>query len=810
MKFTIGWLKDYLDTDASLDQIVDTLTAVGLEVEEVTDVGADLAAVRTAKVIDAQPHPDADKLRLCKVMAHNDDGSTQEVQVVCGAPNARAGMIAAFAPVGTYLPTIDLTLTKAKIRGVESFGMMCSERELGFGEDHDGIIDLPEGTPLGAPIADIYGKNDPMIEIAITPNRPDCLGVYGIARDLAAAGLGTLKPMTAPVISATIDDKAAIVAPADQGGLSACPVFAGRIVKNVKNGDSPDWLKSRLTAIGLRPISALVDITNYISYSYGRPLHVYDLSKVSGAIGARLAKMGESFTALDEVTYELSDADCVIADEAGVLGLGGIMGGLDSGCTETTIDVLIESAWFDPITIAHSGRAHNILSDARYRFERGVDPQSVVPGLDIATQMILDACGGAAGPMTVAGEVPNHERNLSMPIARINALAGIDVAADETIGILDALGFAPTVDGGTVSVTVPNWRPDVDGTADLVEEVVRIVGLDNLQAVDLPPVSGGAGKATSLLQDRRRWVRRSLANQGLHEAVTYSFMDEAHAKLFDGGNRKVQLVNPISTELGTMRPSILPNLINAAARNVARGQDVIRLFEVGPQYAGDLPDDQQMVAAALRRGTAADRNMHDAARPVDLFDAKADAIAALRDAGAPVDTAQVVADAPSWYHPGRSGTIRLGPKVVLAHFGELHPKILKALDLKGPAVAAEIFIDAIPQPKAKKGKPVSKSKGAVDMAQLLPVHRDFAFELDSTVAADAVLRAAKGADKALITGARVFDLYEGEHMTDGRKSLAITVTLQPRDKTLTDKDIEAVSDKIIAAVAKATGGTLRG
>ncbi len=809
MKFTLGWLKDYLDTDASLDQIVETLTAVGLEVEEVVDTGAALAAVRTAKVIDAQPHPDADKLRLCKMLAHI-DGTEQEIQVVCGAPNARAGMIAAFAPVGTYLPAIDLTLTKAKIRGVESFGMMCSERELGFGEDHDGIIDLPEGTELGVPIADIYGKNDPMIEIAITPNRPDCLGVYGIARDLAAAGLGTLKPLTVPAINETTSDKANIVAPTDQAGLAACPVFAGRIVKNVKNAESPDWLKNRLTAIGLRPISALVDITNYISYSHGRPLHVYDLSKVTGAIGARLAKAGESFTALDEETYELTETDCVIADEAGVLGLGGIMGGLDSGCTEATTDVLIESAWFDPISIAHSGRAHNILSDARYRFERGVDPQSVIPGLDLATQMVVELCGGDAGPMTVAGDVPNHERPLSMPIARINGLAGIAVAEDKAVAILAALGFAPTLKDGTVSVTVPNWRPDVEGTADLVEEVVRIVGLDNLEAVDLPPIAGGAGKATSLTQDRRRWARRALASQGLHEAVTYSFMDETHAKLFDGGNRKVQLVNPISVELGTMRPSILPNLINAAARNVARGQDVIRMFEVGPQYAGDLPDDQQMVAAALRRGPAQDRNMHEAARPVDLFDAKADAIAALRDAGAPVDTAQVVADAPGWYHPGRSGTIRLGPKVVLAHFGELHPKILKALDLKGPAVAAEIFIDAIPQPKVKKGKLVSKSKGAVDMAQLLPVTRDFAFELDRGVEADAVLRAAKGADKALITGARVFDLYEGEHMAEGRKSLAITVTLQPRDKTLTDKDIEAVSDKIIAAIAKATGGTLRG
>ncbi len=800
MKFTLSWLKDHLDTKADLKTILDALTDIGLEVEGVRDPAAEMALFRVADVLEAQPHPDADKLRVCKVRAITQEGE-EELQVVCGAPNARAGMKAVFAPVGSYLPAVDLTLTKAKIRGVESFGMLASERELGLSDEHDGIIDLPADTPFGTPAAEIFGLDDPVIEIAITPNRPDCLGVRGIARDLAARGLGTLKADPVKPVKAAHDEARVITTDA----AAACPVFAGRLVTGVKNGESPDWLKKRLEAIGLRPISALVDITNYISYDRGRPLHVYDADTLTGAVSARLAKAGERFTALDEKDYELTPEDCVIADEAGVLGLGGVMGGLASGSTETTQNVLIESAWFEPVRIAMTGRHHQIESDARYRFERGVDPQSVLPGLEQATQMVLELCGGVPGPVTVGGDVPNPAMTISFRTDRVQELTGMVLTETRIADILRALGFGVELAGeGRLTVQVPSWRPDIHGTADLVEEVARIEGLDRIPATPLPVSSKTRTKITTPSQDRRRWARRALASRGLHEAVTWSFMAIDHAKLFGGDNGAIRLVNPISSELDTMRPSIIANLAQAAGRNVARGTDDIGLFEVGPQFQGDQPADQQIVAALVRRGTTGGRHWSGSMRPVDWADVKADALAVLDEAGASVGSVQITADAPGWYHPGRSGAITLGPKRILAHFGELHPAVLKALDIKGSMMAAEIYLDAVPDPKQKP----TKSKGALDASDFQPVWRDFAFVVDQSVEAGKLLKAIAGADKALITDTVVFDVYQGPGLEETEKSVAIAVRMQA-GKTLTDQEIEAAMDKIVKAAEKSAGARLR-
>lgn len=805
MKFTLSWLKDHLETTATLEEILSALDNIGLEVEEVEDPAAAMAHFRVAEILEAEPHPDADKLRLCKVRGLDIEGNEGEHQVVCGAPNAKAGLRGIFAPVGAYLPAIDLTLKKAKIRGVESHGMMVSEREMGFSDEHDGIIELEGDYPIGTGVAEVFGLNDPVIEIAITPNRPDCLGVRGIARDLAARGLGTLKADPLKKVEAANDTKVEIGLKFDADSADACPVFAGRQVSGVTNGASPDWLQKRLKAIGLRPISALVDITNYISYDRGRPLHVYDAAKVKGGLHARLAVKGEELLALDGETYKLTGDECVIADDAGVVGLGGVMGGEESGSTETTQDVIIESAYFDPIRTAMTGRVHNILSDARYRFERGVDPAFVEAGLELATQMVLDICGGTAGPVTVAGAEPHRNFTVDFPVSEVKRLTGLDLTADRITEILTALEFGVSGSGDVLQVAVPEWRPDVEGTADLVEEVARIHGLDNITPLALPMEGVTRGAILTPLQNCVRKARRALAARGAHEAVTYSFMWSEHAKAFGGGNSQTTLVNPISSELDTMRPAILPNLVLAAGRNAARGFDDVALFEVGPQYEGDEAGDQRTVACVMRRGQATPRNLHGQARAVDVFDAKADLLAILAEAGGPAASAQVVADAPSWYHPGRSGTIQLGPKVILGHFGELHPATLKALDVTGPIVAAELYLDAIPTPKKKGGK----SKGAVHASQLQPVRRDFAFVMAGDVPAAQVVRAAAGADKGLISDVTVFDQYAGKNVDEGQKSLAIEVTLQPQDKTMTDKEIDAVSQKIIAAVEKASGGKLR-
>ncbi len=801
MKFTLNWLKDHLETDESLDTITEKLTQVGLEIEDVQNLAETLAIFKVAEVLEAKKHPDADKLKVCRVKT-----AEGEVQVVCGAPNAKTGMKAVFAPSGSTIPGSGLVLKPTKIRGVESNGMLVSEREMGLSEEHDGIIDLGNtGAAVGTPMAEVLGLNDPMIEIAITPNRPDCLGVSGVARDLAAAGLGTAKTEKPDAIKGSFPCPVPIDLKFAKGTEDACPVFAGRVIKGVKNGPSPDWMQQRLRAIGLRPINALVDITNYISYDRGRPLHVYDADKIKGTIHARLSDTGETLEALDGKTYELDDSVCVIADDSGVVGLGGVMGGESTGSTEETTTVFVESAYFDPIRTATTGRKLGIISDARYRFERGVDPAFVEDGLELATRLIMDLCGGEPSEVIVAGKEPVTEKIIAFDPAEVQRLTGLALEDKRITDILTALGFAVSGKAPKLSVSVPSWRPDIDGKADLVEEVVRIHGLDHVPSTPLPRGVAVAKPVLTNRQNRLRLAKRALAARGLYESVTWSFVSDEQAALFRGpDDRKVKLANPIASDLDTMRPSLLPGLIAALGRNIDRGFGRLGLFEAGPQYAGDAPDDQTRAVSGIRRGEAP-RTWSGDGHGADVFDAKADALAALEAAGAPVDSLQVFPESASWYHPGRSGSLRLGPKTVLALFGEVHPRVLDAMDVKGPVAAFEVFPDRIPEPKAKAGR----TRPPLDASNLMAVERDFAFILDADVAADTLVRAAKGAEKKLIADVRVFDLYEGKGIEEGKKSLAIEVTLQPRDKTLTDEEIDAVSSKIVAQVQKATGGDLR-
>lgn len=811
MKFTLSWLKDHLDTEASLDEILTTLSAIGLEVEGVEDPASKLGAFKVARIVEAKKHPNADKLQIVQVEVEK---GKPLYEVVCGAPNARAGMVAVFAPIGTYVPGLDVTLVEKPVRGVVSNGMMCSGAELELDEDSEGILDLPAdwAERVGEAYIDVAGLNDPVIDVSLTPNRPDCTGVRGIARDLAAAGLGKLKPE--PKLGDVEGDYACPVdIKLEFSGETkdACPVFAGRYVKGVKNGPSPAWLQNRLRAVGLRPINALVDVTNYISQDRGRPLHVYDADKLTGPVRARLGKEGEKFLGLDGKEHAVDDTMCVIADDSGALGLGGVIGGEDSGSTEATRNVLIESAYFDPQRTATTGRKTGLVTDARYRFERGVDPAFVEPGLDLATDMIVKLVGGKPSKAKVAGKAPIERRVIAFDFARIEKLTGLKLKDAEVKGILEKLGCTLDAKGKTMKVTVPTWRPDIHGPADLVEEVVRIAGLDRVPSTPLPRIAGVALPVLTDRQRRVRRVRRSLAARGLVEAVTWSFIPKAEAEIFDGGADALELANPISTEMSSMRPSLLPGLLTAAQRNHNRGFADVALFEVGQAYRGDRPEDQYMAAAGVRSGTAVltggGRHWDGAAPQVGVFDAKADVAAALASLGFDPARAQVTRDCPDWYHPGRSGTLRLGPKVVLAHFGEVHPATLKALDVAGPVAAFEIFLDALPPEKKKSGR----AKPPLQAADLLPVRRDFAFVLDADVAAGDVLRAAQGADKALIQSVSVFDLFADGALSDaGKKSLAIEVTLQPASETLTDKDIEAVADKIVAAVKKATGGEIRG
>lgn len=804
MKFTLSWLKDHLDTDASLDEIVEALTMVGLEVEEVSDPAAPLKPFVVAKIVTADKHPNADKLKLLSV-----DAGKGPVQVVCGAPNARAGLVGVFALPGVVIPATGAVLEVGTIRGVESRGMMCSERELQLSDEHNGIIELPADAPIGLSFADYRGGADPVIDIAITPNRPDCLGVRGVARDLAARGLGKLKPD--PLTP--VPGKFASPVPIElrfEGDSSPCPVFAGRVVRGVKNGPSPKWMQDRLKAIGLRPRSALVDITNYITYDRGRPLHVYDADKLSGTIHARLGRTGESLLALDGKTYEVDDSICVIADDATVLGLAGVMGGETSSSTDDTTSVLIESAFFDANRTARTGRRLGINSDARYRFERGIDPAFCVGGLELATAMVLEFCGGEASDVIVAGKEPIPNKLLDLPLAEVKRLSGLDLAADVITGTLTKLGFSVSGSGDTRSVAVPSWRPDVYGKADLVEEVVRIVGLDQVKATPLPRLASVSAKVLTPLQVRTRRAKRALAARGLVEAVTWSFLAKPVAVLFGGGGPELELANPISADMSDMRPSLIPGLVAAVKRNNDRGMADLALFEVGQVFAGDRPQDQTIVATAVREGAinleGAGRHWAGSAEPVSVFDAKADALALLDALGVDVSRVQIVRNAPSWFHPGRSGTIQLGPQTVLGHFGELHPAVIEALGAEGTIVAAEITLDRIPVAKQKAGR----SKPALTLSAFMPVSRDFAFVVDDGVEVGKIIKAVQGADKKLIGGVEVFDIYKGEHVAAGQKSVAIAVTLNPADRTLTDEDIDKVSKAIIAAVTKATGASLRG
>jgi phenylalanyl-tRNA synthetase beta chain len=805
MKFTLSWLRDHLETEATLEQIAEALTDLGLEVEEVSDPAQSLGAFRIARVIEAAQHPDADRLRLCRVETwpNGPDGAPEEVQVVCGAPNARTGMRAVFAPVGTHVPGTGVDLKPGVIRGQASNGMLCSERELMLSDAHDGIIDLPDDAPLGLRFIDYAGLNDPVIDIAITPNRPDALGVRGIARDLAARGLGVLKPLAPAAVQGSFPCPISVTI-APELKEKGCPIFAGRVIRGVKNGPSPDWLQKRLRAIGLRPISALVDITNFFTFDQNRPLHVFDADKVQGGLHIHPAKGGEELLALDGKTYILHPGQMLISDDHQPESLAGIMGGEVSGCTDETVNVFLESAYWDPITIATTGRALKINSDARYRFERGVDPAFTLEGLDMAARMVVELCGGEVSDMAVDGAIPDTARSYRFDPLRTRALVGMDIPEAAQRATLEALGFALTGD----QAQPPSWRPDILGEADLVEEIARIASLTKLEGKPLArPMPGVSRPILTPLQTRERAARRMLAGLGYNECVSYSFIDAASATAFGGGQDALRLENPISSEMTHMRPDLLPGLLQAAARNQARGSADLALFEVGPAFSGGEPGEQHIQAAGILVGATAPRDPYGSRRAVDLYDAKADAEAVLAAIGAP-SKFQITRNLPGWFHPGRAGVICLGPKLPMAVFGELHPKIVKAYDLKGPVVGFTVLVENPPYPKARK-----TTRQPLVTSALQSVERDFAFILDAQVEALNIVNAAAGADKALITGVQVFDEFTGPKAAaqfgEGRKSVAISVRLQPVERSLTEEDLDAISRKIVEKVEKATGGTLR-
>ena len=799
MLFTLSWLKEHLETDSSVEEITDRLSMLGLEVDGVDDRGEALAPFVIGYVKEAKQHPNADRLQLCVV----DTGNGEE-QVVCGAPNARAGMKGVFAPSGSYIPGSDMTLKPSKIRGEDSNGMLCSEREMGLSDDHEGIIELPEDAPVGEKWAKWTGIDDAVIDIALTPNRGDCASVRGIARDLAAAGLGKLKPLDTTKVAGSFESSIKWQRNFSSDKSDACPLVVGRTFCNVTNGESPKWLQDRLRAIGLRPISALVDITNWSTFDLGRPLHVFDADKVKGDLTMRFAKPGEKLEALDEREYILDDGMIIIADDNGPQGIGGVMGAMVSGCSETTTNAFLEVALFDPVRIAETGRKLGIVSDARYRFERGIDPTSTEWGTEIASRMILDICGGEASELTIAGEMPKWQKSQTLRIERVMSLGGIDVPVTKQEKTLSVLGFKPKVDQDKLRCEVPPWRPDIEGEADLVEEVLRIYGYDNIPALPLLNDAVVPNPVRNKEQERVEVVRRVLATKGLVEAVTYSFLDAKTAALFGDVPDTLRLVNPISSDLDTMRPSVLPNLLAAIARNQARGVENSALFEVGPQYTDDTPEGQATVAAGARAGQTGPRSWALVAEAVDAFHAKADVLTALFAVGAPVDKLQVSTDAPGWYHPGRSGCLMLGPNV-LGQFGELHPRVAAATDVGGPISVFEIFIDRIPPQKSKGGA----AKPLLTLSAFQPVRRDFAFIVDENVASGDVLRAIRMVDRALITAVELFDVYRGKGVKEGKKSLALSVTLQPLTVTMTEKKIDAVAEKIVANVTKKTGGTLR-
>jgi len=789
MKFTLSWLKEHLDTTATVQEVVDAMTMAGLEVEHVEDPGKKLAAFTVAKIVEAVQHPNADKLRVCQV-----DTKDGRLEIVCGAPNARAGLTTIYAPIGAYVPGSGVTLEARPVRGVVSNGMLCSAKELEIAEESDGIVELSDDLAVGASAVEAFGL-EAAIDFEVTPNRPDWLGVRGIARDLAAAGVGTLKADPVTPNAGSFPCPIEVRVDGD-----ACPVFGGRLIKGVKNGPSPAWLQQRLTSVGLRPINALVDVTNLISYDRCRPLHVYDANKMTGSvIEARLGRKGEKVEALDGETYDVDGEVCVISDGSGAIGLGGVMGGESTKVLDDTVDVFVECAWFDPIRTAQTGRGLGIISDAQYRFARGVDPESVVPGLEQATQLILELCGGEPSEIRVSGKAPAPPAAFAFDRSYVKKLSGLDVSHARIDEILTKLGF--TVDGD--AVTPPSWRRDVEGKADLVEEVARIEGFDALPVEPLPEVARQPGGALTTRQRRMRDARRQMAARGYAEAVTWSFMRREWAAMFGGGDAKLVLTNPIAADLSTMRPTALGNLVDAAARNAKRGFADAALFEVGPNFKGDQPADQWTAVTAL---LAPHSPKHWAKADGDpLFALKADLLALLDELGAP--TLQVVQgqNAP-WWHPGRSARLQLGPKVVVAEFGELHPNVLKAIDADGPMLAFEVSLDAIPEPK-KKGV---KTKAALELSPLMPLKRDFAFLVAADTPAGDLVRPILGADKALIADARVFDVYAGQGVPEGMKSVAVEVVVQPREKTLTDGEIEGLSTRVVAAAEKAVGAKLRG
>ena len=797
MKFTLSWLKDHLDTKADVQDIADKLTGIGLEVESIEDAGARLKDFTVAEIVSAEKHPNADRLRLCMV----NSGDTDPLQIVCGAPNARAGIKVVLARPGMVIPASGEALKVGSIRGVESRGMMCSARELLLGEDHDGIIELPADSKVGAPAAAALGLTDPVIDVSITPNRGDAASVFGVARDLAAAELGTLRTKKVEPVAGKFTSPKRITLDFTPENKTACPLFAGRLIRNVKNGPSPKWVQDRLKAVGMKSISALVDATNLIAQDRGRPLHVFDADKLTGNLHARMAKEGEQVLALDDKSYALDSETVVIADDKTAQGIAGVMGGMESGCSLETTNVFIESAWFEPTRVARAGRKLGIVSDARYRFERGVDPQFVLPGLELCTHLILEWCGGEPSEVVIAGELPSPHKHINFDPSLVETLGGMAVGTDESIRILSRLGFTVIEHGDILHVTPPSYRRDIDGAADLVEEIVRIHGLSGVASTPLERDRAVAKPVLTSAQRRSRTVRRTLAARGFNECVSFSFIAREQARLFGGGDDARELSNPIASDLDALRPSPLPSLLAAASRNVARGFPDLHLFEIGPAFQSGMPEAQTTNAAGIITG-AGMRDWTKSGHAANLFDAKAAMIAALEAAmGGPM-TAPVTAGAPAWFHPGRSGTIALGPKQ-LAWFGELHPRILAAFDLKIPVAGFEINLDAIPEPKAKK------TSTAFVPSPFQAIERDFAFVVDAKVPAGEIVKAAKMADRALIESVAVFDVYEGKNLGEGKKSIAIAVRVQPKDKTLTEAEIEALAGKIVAAVTKATAATLR-
>ncbi|MCX7864398.1 MAG: phenylalanine--tRNA ligase subunit beta [Novosphingobium sp.] len=797
MKFSLSWLRQFLDTEAPVEKIAATLNAIGLEVEGIDDPSARLQGFRIARVLTAERHPDADKLQVLTV----DAGTGEPLQVVCGAPNAQSGMVGVLGLPGAVVPANGMTLKVATVRGVESHGMMCSGRELGLDDDHRGIIELAADAAIGMALADYLGS-DPVFDIAVTPNRSDCMSVMGIARDLAAAGLGTFRPLAVKPVAGSFPCPIEIRSDDPEG----CPAFYGRVIRGVTNGQSPEWMRKCLESAGQRPISALVDITNYVMLAFGRPAHVYDCAKLTGPVVARRARKGEKVVALNEKEYTLDADMTVIADDAGVHDIAGIMGGLHSGCSSETTDVLLEIAWFDPARIAATGRRLNLSSDARQRFERGVDPSFMDAGLDILTALVLDICGGEASEVVRAGKPPEAVKVVPYNPAMAAALGGIAISEAEQKRILEALGFAV---GEDWRVTVPGWRPDIDGAPDIVEEVVRIHGLDNVASTPLPRADGVARPTATPAQKLERRVRRAAAARGLNEAVTWSFLPKADADAFaDGDGGLWVLANPISEDMKAMRPSLLPGLLAAARRNLVRGAAGLRLFEIGRRYlrGEDGTSDERLAIGVVLAGEKSPRGWASGkAVAFDAFDAKAEALALLGEASAPVDRLQVMGEAGQQFHPGQSGTLRLGPKNVLARFGMLHPMTLKAFDIDVPVAAAEIYLDAVPPRKAT----ASFARSPYAPPALQAVKRDFAFLVPLSLPAGDLLRAVQGADKANIVAARIFDDFRGQGVPDGHKSLAVEVTLQPADRSYRDEDLRAIAERVTAA-AERIGARLRG